>query len=642
MMEEVFYPPFKAVIDKGLASSIMTAYNSFDGRPCSQSHFLLTEKLKKEWGFRGFVISDAGATGGANVLHFTAKDYTDATTQSIEAGLDVVFQTSFDHYPLFYDAFQKGLIDQKAIDSAVVRVLRAKFELGLFEQPYVDEKILRDVSVPDLPLKAARESVVLLKNDDNILPLKKNISIAVIGTDAVEGRLGGYSRDGKAEVTILEGIQNLIGKENVKYAEGCGMYDDSLVAVAPYFLFHTEDGKQVPGLKAAYFNNISMEGIPVLERVDNNIDFAWTLFSPKQGVVNYDFFSVRWEGVLKSPGTRIYNFGVRGDDGYRLLVNDSLIIDNRQKQTVRTTTVPYMFEDGKNYDLCMEFCESVGSAHISLMWDAGLNTSEEEEIDFAVQTAQSCDVAVVVAGIEEGEFRDRASLRLPGRQEEMIRKIAETGKPVIVVLVGGGPVVMTDVIDDIDGLLNVWYPGDLGGTAVADVLFGDYNPAGRLPISFPVDEAQLPYVYYHKPTGRGDDYQDMTGKPMFPFGYGLSYTTFEYSEMKFSISEISATQNSVVSFTLKNAGKHDGDEVVQLYIRDELASVSRPMMELKGFRRVHLKAGESKKIEFEITPKMLSMLNEQMQRVVEPGSFRIMIGASSNDIRLRGILQVVK
>ncbi|HBG70900.1 MAG: beta-1,3-glucosyltransferase [Bacteroidetes bacterium GWF2_43_63] len=640
MMEEVFYPPFKAVIQKGKATSLMTAYNSFNGKPCSQSHYLLTEKLKNEWGFRGFVISDAGATGGANVLHFTAKDYTDATKQSLEAGLDVIFQTSFDHYLLFYDAFEKNLIDIKAIDSAVARVLRAKFELGLFEHPYVDERILRDVSVPDLPLKAARESVVLLKNDHDILPLKKNISVAVIGTDAIEGRLGGYSREGKAEVTILEGIQNLIGKDNVKYAEGCGAYDDSLVAVAPHFLFHSDAGKQVPGLKAEYFNNISLGGKPVLSRIDNNIDFAWTLFSPEHGVVNYDFYSVRWEGVLKSPGNRMYNFGVRGDDGYRLFINDSLIIDNRQKQTVRTTTVPCRFEDGKNYALRMEFSESVGSAHISLMWDAGLNTSEEEEIDFAVQTAQSCDVAIVVAGIEEGEFRDRASLRLPGRQEEMIQKIASTGKPVIVVLVGGGPVVVTDFINNIDGLIDVWYPGDQGGTAVADVLFGDYNPAGRLPISFPVDEAQLPYVYYHKPTGRGDDYLDLTGKPMFPFGFGLSYTTFEYSDLKFSKENFSSSENTIVSFKLKNSGKSDGDEVVQLYIRDELASVARPMMELKGFQRVQLKAGESKNIAFEISPEMLSMLNEHMQRVVEPGTFRIMIGASANDIRLRGIITV--
>jgi len=640
MMEEVFYPPFKAVIEKGLATSIMTAYNSFDGKPSSQSHFLLTEKLKKEWGFRGFVISDAGATGGANVLHFTAKDYTDATKQSIEAGLDVIFQTSFDHYPLFYDAFEKNLIDIKAIDSAVVRVLRAKFVLGLFEHPYVDGRILRDVSVPDLSVKAARESVVLLKNDDNFLPLKKNISVAVIGTDAIEGRLGGYSREGCAEVSIFKGIQDKIGKENVHYKPGCGRSDGIVQPFPDEFLFHRESGKLAPGLKAEYFNNVSLDGNPVLERNDKNINFAWTLFSPEQGVVNYDFYSVRWEGILMIPATDYYNIGIAGDDGYRLYINDSLVIDNWNKQSVDTTLVPYFFHQDKKYSLRVEFFESVGNARVKLIWNAGVMDSSDIKISEAAQTAQSCDVAIVVAGIEEGEFRDRASLRLPGRQEEMIREIAETGKPVIVVLVGGGPVVVTDFIDDIYGLLDVWYPGDLGGTAVADILFGDYNPAGRLPISFPVDEAQLPYVYYHKPTGRGDDYLDMTGKPMFPFGYGLSYTTFHYSDLQFSKGVIGTDEKCVVSCTVKNTGDWSGDEVVQLYIRDELASVSRPMMELKGFKRVFIESGESKKIEFEITPDMLSMLNDQMQRVVEPGTFRIMIGASANDIRLRGILTV--
>jgi len=640
MMEEVFYPPFKAVIDKGLATSIMTAYNSYNGKPCSQSYSLLTKKLKKEWGFRGFVISDAGATGGANVLHFTAKDYADATKQSIEAGLDVIFQTSYDHYKLFYEAFQKNLIDPKAIDSAVVRVLRAKFELGLFEYKYLYEGRTFDYAYSLNQRDAARKSIVLLKNQNNVLPLQKGVSVAVIGTDAVEGRLGGYSREGSAEETILQGLQDEFGKDSVYYAPGCGRSDERNVAVPAECLFHKESGKMVPGLKATYFNNISMEGIPVLERVDNKIDFAWTLFSPQQGVVNYDFYSVRWEGVLKSPVDGVCEIGFAGDDGYRLYINDSLVIDQWKKQSVGTHTVPYLFEKNKKYALKAEFFESVGNARVKLIWNAEIIDSSDIKISEAVQTAQSCDVAVVVAGIEEGEFRDRASLHLPGRQEEMIHKIAETGKPVIVVLIGGGPVVVTDFIDDIDGLVEAWYPGDRGGNAVANVLSGDYNPAGRLPISFPVDEAQLPYVYYHKPTGRGDDYLDMTGKPMFPFGYGLSYTTFEYSDLQFSKEIISADEKCVVSCVVKNSGFYSGDEVVQLYIRDELASVSRPMMELKGFQRFDLSAGESKKIEFEITPDMLSMLNEQMQRVVEPGTFRIMIGASSNDIRLRGILTV--
>ncbi|PKP03859.1 MAG: beta-1,3-glucosyltransferase [Bacteroidetes bacterium HGW-Bacteroidetes-6] len=645
LMQEVYYLPFITAIQEGGARSVMTAYNSFDGTPCSANAFLLTEKLRKEWGFHGFVISDAGATGGANVLHFTASDYADATKKSIEAGLDVIFQTSYNHYSLFFNAFQKDIVDLEAIDSAVAHVLRVKFGLGLFENPYTDTTLL---IAPDytkqhkqLALRSAQESIVLLKNDQNILPISKNISsVAVIGTDAEEGRLGGYSREGMADVSILQGIRKKLGPEKVKYAPGCGSDSNRFAVVPEQALFHTENGKPVPGLKGEYLNNIVLQGKPELIRTDSRVDFGWTLFSPAPDIINYDFYSVRWNGFLVAPETGIFNIGIRGDDGYRLWINDSLIIDNWQTQTVRTITTPYFFKKDRKYDIRLEFHAPVGNARIQFIWNVGVENNTKEKIADAADLASECDVAIVVVGIEEGEFRDRASLRLPGRQEELIRIVAAIGKPVIVVLVGGGPVVVTDFINDIDGMIEVWYPGDQGGTAVADVLFGDYNPAGRLPIGFPMDESQLPWVYYHKPTGRGDDYMNLTGKPMFPFGFGLSYTQFEYSDLRFEKPSIGSCDSTTVSFTLKNTGKYDGDEVVQLYIRDEIASVARPVMELKGFQRIHLKSGESKTISFKITPLILSMLNEQMQRVVEPGVFRIMIGASSNDIRLRGSLNV--
>jgi beta-glucosidase len=231
-------------------------------------------------------------------------------------------------------------------------------------------------------------------------------------------------------------------------------------------------------------------------------------------------------------------------------------------------------------------------------------------------------------------------LSLPGHQEELITAIAATGKPVIILLVGGSAITMNNWIDKVPAIVDVWYPGEEGGHAVADVLFGDYNPAGRLPVTFPVQEAQLPLVYNHKPTGRGDDYNNLSGLPLFPFGYGLSYTSFEYSDIKLDKNNISKTDSATVSVTIKNSGTKDGNEVVQLYIRDLLASEARPVMELKGFQRIHLKAGESKTISFSITPELLSMLNDKMEVVVEPGDFRIMIGASSRDIRLKETLTV--
>jgi beta-glucosidase len=252
-----------------------------------------------------------------------------------------------------------------------------------------------------------------------------------------------------------------------------------------------------------------------------------------------------------------------------------------------------------------------------------------------VALAQNTDAALIVAGIEEGEFRDRAFLGLPGHQEELIREVAALGKPVVVVLVGGSAITMSRWIEEVDAVMQVWYPGEEGGNAVADVLFGDYNPAGRIPITFPMTEGQLPLVYNHKPTGRGDDYLDLTGQALFPFGYGLSYTAFEYSDLTIEPREPSVRESIVVSGTVKNVGRRTGDEVVQLYVRDVLASVARPVLELKGFTRVRLDPGEQKRISFTLRPDQLRMLDANMNWVIEPGTLRVLVGSSSKDIRLR-------
>jgi beta-glucosidase len=275
------------------------------------------------------------------------------------------------------------------------------------------------------------------------------------------------------------------------------------------------------------------------------------------------------------------------------------------------------------------------------VWNVGVQDRQSESIDKAISLAAESDLAIVVVGIEEGEFRDRAYLGLPGRQEELIKRVSGTGKPTIVVLVGGSAITMSPWIDPVDGILDVWYPGEEGGNAVADVLFGDYNPAGRLPVTFPVFEGQLPLVYNHKPTGRGDDYNNLTGQPLFPFGYGLSYTNFDYSDIQLGSISISPTDSTYVSVKVTNSGKVAGDEVVQLYLHDELASVVRPVTELKGFQRIHLLPGETKVVRFVIDPGMLSMLDINLNRIVEPGDFRLMIGASSKDIRQRAILKVI-
>lgn len=646
LLEEIYFPAFKVCFQKANASSVMTSYNSLDGRPCTANDWLLNKKLKEEWGFEGFVISDANAVGGANVLHFTSKDYAESGEQAIENGLDVIFQTSYDHKELFYPAFKNGDIDEEKLNEAVRRVLRAKFKLGLFENPYVDPNEAEEWNGTkehrQIAKKAAQESIVLLKNEKNTLPISKDIkSIAVIGVDATEARLGGYSGPGNSPVSILDGVKNKVSQTcKISFVPGCGRSSNEFVTVPSENLFHNENGEMKNGLRGAYFNNITMEGEPVLTRIDSKIDFNWTLYSPQQDLVNYDYYAVRWSGKLLATETGDFKIGLKSNDGYRLYINNQLIIDDWKKQSFGQITVDYSFMKDQEYDIKIEFYETFGNVRMELIWNMGVKNKWENEIQDAVKLSKSNDFSIVVVGIEEGEANDRAYLSLPGHQEELIQKIAATGKSMVVVLVGGSAVTMSNWLDKVPALLDVWYPGDAGGEAVADVLFGVYNPAGRLPITFPIHESQLPLYYNHKPTGRLDDYTNLTGKSLFPFGYGLSYSTFAYSNMYIEPQQILPNQSCVVHFKITNTGELDGDEVVQLYIKDLFASVARPVMELKGFQRVHLKKGETKELSFQITPDLLSMLDLDLNRIVEPGEFRIMIGASSNDVRLREILKV--
>ncbi|MBB6499314.1 glycoside hydrolase family 3 N-terminal domain-containing protein [Pedobacter cryoconitis] len=639
-LEEIYLPPFKTAIQQGKSRSLMTAYNTVNGTPATSSAYLLTDKLKTEWGFKGFVISDAGAVGGANVLHYTAAGYTDATRQAIIAGLDVIFQTDFNHYKLFIPPFLDGSIPQSRIDDAVARVLRAKFELGLFENPYVSEKeaqkALTDQSHKAIAKQAALQSFVLLKNEKSVLPLKNVKNILLLGEDAIEARLGGYSGTGNGKISILEGLKKRAGdKVKVTYSKGSSRDPLLYVPVSQQFL----KTDTTSGLHAEYFDNLTLSGRPVFERTDKQIDFMWTLSSPDKRLPK-DQYSIRWKGNLTVPKSGIYQIGLEGNDGYRLYLDDKLFIDQWEKRSYHTQLLPFSFDQHKTYAIRVEFKEPKGNAHIKLIWNYGVPDNRAQELEAAVRLAENADVIVVTAGIKEGEFQDRAMLNLPGNQEQLIQAMEKSGKPVIVLLVGGSAITMNNWYNDATAILNTWYAGEEGGNAVAETLFGDYNPAGRLPITYPVHESQLPLIYNHKPTGRGDDYNNLSGEPLFPFGFGLSYTKFEYTDLKLSKTEISSAEPVQASFTLKNTGHYDGDEVVQLYIRDVLATVSRPVLELKGFKRIHLKAGETRQVSFEIAPHMLEMLNAEMKTVIEPGDFRIMIGSSSRELLLKDTLTV--
>jgi beta-glucosidase len=640
---ETHFPPFRAAISTG-ARSLMTAYNSVDGLPATQNRWLLTDVLRRQWGFGGFVISDAAATGGATVLHFTEPNTPTAAKHAWEAGLDVVFQSTWAQHRPYLLAVEQGLVAPAVIDSAVLRVLRAKFSLGLFDHPYVDAeyagRIAASAEHRAIARDAAARSLVLLRNERGTLPLGAGTRrVAVIGTDAREARLGGYSTSVADPVSVEQALVARLGAKNVAYAPGPGRVVREYAVVPESALATDSAGAAVSGVRAQYWSNPDFAGTPQLTRRDRAIDAQWTLNSPGRGIP-YDWYAVRWTGSLRVPAGGVRRLGVEGNDGWRLWLDGRLVLERWSKASHGAHLAEVMLAPGSRHEVRLEFHERAGNARVKLIWDAGMGDGWRAAIDSAVHVARASDAAVVVAGVEEGEFRDRSTLALGGHQEELIEAVAATGKPTVVVLIGGSAVTGGRWIERVGAVLDAWYPGEMGGAAIADALFGDVNPAGRLPITFPMRDGQLPLTYNHKPTGRGDDYVDGSGMALFPFGHGLSYTTFEYSRLAITPDTISTTGAATVRARVKNTGTRAGDEVVQLYLRDMLASVARPVIQLAGFARVSLAPGEEREVTFTLEPDQLSLLDAELRRVVEPGQFRIMVGASSKDIRLKGFVVV--
>lgn len=518
-LHQNFMPPFKAAVDAG-ALSVMTAYNSIDGIPCTSNKYLLTDILRDEWGFNGFVVSDLFSIEGLKGSHFVAETMQDASLMAVEAGVDV--DLGGNAYLQLIDALKNGIVQESVLDSAVSRVLRLKFEMGLFENPYMEPKDakfhVRTTEHIDVALKAARQSVVLLENKNDILPVNQEqiSSVAVIGpnADTQYNMLGDYTAP-QAEsniVTVREGIESKIGKSGVKYVRGCAIRDTS------------------------------WNEIPEAVRAAREADLAVVVVG---GSSARDF-----ETTFKETGA-----AVAGDD--------------------------------------------------------------------------------YLSDMDAGEGFDRATLDLLGYQLKLLKAVKATGTPVIVIYIQGRPMNMNWAAENADALLTAWYPGQEGGNALADVIFGEYNPAGRLPVTIPRHEGQIP-VYYNKRNPKGHGYIDVPSTPLYSFGYGRSFSQFEYDNLTVEQKDEFEFE---VKFTVTNTGDYDGDEVVQLYLRDNFAQVVPPVKQLKHFKRVFLKKGETKSISFFLSKDDLSFINAKLQRVVEPGTFQVSVGASSDDIRLESVLE---
>lgn len=528
--ENIFNKPFGKVIKEGGLLGVMASYNDYDGVPVISSKYWLIERLRKEYGFRGYVVSDSAAVEHLYEKHKVAADMKEAVRQSIEGGLNV--KTNFtkpDDFILpLRELVKEGKISRKTLDDRVRDVLRVKFLVGLFDNPYVKDadasaRIVNSAEHQQVAKRAARESIVLLKNEKNVLPLSKEIrSIAVIGPNA-GNKINLTYRYGVSKInnglTVLEGIRNKVGdKIKVNYAKGCD-------------------------------------------------------------VIN----SENWaeNEILPQPLTK----------------------------------------------------------------------NEQEEIEKAVDAAKKSDVAIVVLGDQGdgqnrtqqrtvGESSSRTSLDLPGHQLELAQAVYATGKPVIVVLVNGRPLSINWIDKNVPGILETWFPGGHGGEALADVLFGDYNPGGKLTCTFPKSVGQIPFNFPSKPNAQWEKEKSRVSGALYYFGHGLSYTTFAYGNLKISPLKQSANGNITVSFEVKNTGAREGDEIVQLYTRDVVSSVTTYEKNLRGFERVHLKPGETKTVSFILKPEDLELLDASMRWLVEPGIFKIMIGSSSEDIRLNGQFEI--
>ena len=645
-LADVHLPPFREALRAG-ARSVMAAYNSINAVPASENAALLTRTLRDAWRFGGVVISDQGGVGGSAVLHHTATGYAASTAQALRAGLDVIFQSRVRDAALFWPAVRDGRVPRAVLDTAVARVLRLKFALGLFEHPYVGSTDA--VEPPDaagyaLSVRAAEASVVLLRNARGTLPLPGAMKrIALIGNPAHEVPTGGYSAHPVyTRPLVAELTSRLEGRATVVGVPGPSLRSLTWGGVPGYALAHDSAGRMVPGLLGEYFATPSFDGAPATVRSDVSMDLQWTFNRPARGV-GTDWFAVRWTGWLVVPPGERVRVAVECDDGVQLWIDDTLVVDANRKVSYARHVAPMALAPGR-HALRLQYRQTTGNGRLHLLWDYdhAMNVRRDDQrIADGVEAARGASVAIVTVAVEEGEFLDRSSLRLPGRQEELITRVAATGTPTVVIMYAGGAVITQPWMEQVAAVLQVFYPGEGGAEALGRVLLGDVSPAGRLPYTVPRAEGQLPLVYDHLPTGRGNDYVDLTGQPLFPFGYGLSYAEFAYRDLTVTPGAIGPRGTAQVRFRVRNTGTRVADEVVQLYVRHVTAPTAQPVLALRAFARITLQPQEEREVQLRVPASALAVRNANGRRSVRTGEVVVFVGASSRDIRLRGTLRTI-
>lgn len=640
-LKETYLPQFEMGIREGKAYSLMCAYNRYDGEACCTSGKLLDDVLRNDWAFSGFVVSDCDGIVDIYKNHKQVATPAEAAALAVKSGTDLECGKV---YLNLKEAVERNLITEEEIDVSVKRLFTARFKLGMFDPPEMVPFANIPYSIVDneehkmLALEAVRKSIVLLKNENNTLPLKKDIgTLAVIGPNADQWLmlLGNYNGVPSDPVTPLRGIREKLTSTQVLYAQGC-----ELAKGMPTYKTIPRDvlftGSET-GLKGEFFNNTDFSGTPLFTSADEVIDVNWSDKAPRHDMDD-DSFSVRWSGELVPDKTAIYQLGFVGTCNTRLYLNDSLVArtiyhfrDEYGDPRLRKSS-PIKLEAGKRYKIVIEAIETYADAQVQLVWARPQPGLKEE----AIKIARQADVVVMCMGLTarmEGEemdividgFRagDRTKIELPATQQELIREIQSLGKPVVLVLLNGSALAINWETKNIPAILEAWYPGQAAGHAIADVLVGDYNPGGKLPVTFykSINDL-LPFNEYEM---KGQTYRFFKGEPLYPFGHGLSYTTFEYSELEIG-ARYSPGDSVALTVNVKNSGPVAGDEVVQVYLSQVNAPMKVPVRTLVQFQRINLHPGEDQRISFTLPPDVFSVINDNGEKTIFSGKYEIFVG----------------
>lgn len=636
-IETAYLPVFEAGIKKAGAYNAMASYNSIDGEAVICSDYYLRDILKERFGLKGYVRADFGAVNRLWKTHHMTGSDQESIELAVNGGLDV---QGFDFPNEVWEKsliqlVEDGKIAMEVIDEAVLRILRTKFALGLFEHPYTDEEHYRDVirckEHKKIALQAAEESIVMLKNEKQLLPLSKEVaSIALIGPSSGKQRIGSYSSVpyGYKVRSLYDEITELVGPDcKVRQIDGCGVTEQD-VDLIPKNWFPD-------GIHMEYFNNNSFSGEPVGTGEAGMVKFNWILAKPHRDL-NFKGYSVRmsarmevhtrdFSGADCFDGKLVFTTG----DSVRIWVDGKCVIDSFGAHKQSLPSCPFTFVDGSVHEVVIEYVCDVNGNDLKFCIDYHGDSMEQ-----AVQAAKESDVVVLVCGdntVTSGEGMDRCDLKLYGKQRELIERVSELGKPTVLVLENGKPVDLSFEKEHLDSILVAWFGGELGAKAIAEVLFGEISPSGKLPISFPKNVGYLP-CYYSQLPGGSPAYLEGERRELFEFGFGMSYVHFHYSYLHIQKGE--EPYDYKVSVNVKNDGNMTADEVVQLYVNDLTSSIVTPEKLLQGFQRITLQPKEEKTVTFQLDFDSFKLLDRNYQWVVEPGAFQIMIGASSRDIRL--------